>query len=91
MNFFSSYWYPICFLISGILLLFGAYLHANLLICSLAVAMFAIWDIWFILSSDSFTGRDANFTIQQVVQARSYISYFIPFKEIIFPVMNYEL
>ncbi len=78
MNVSSSYWYPICFLTSGILLISGTLLNTNLSILA-AVIMFLIWDIAFISTAGNFTGRNANFTIQQVVQARSYISYFIPF------------
>lgn len=74
----ESYWYPICFFISGLLLLSGALFQTELTLY-VALLLFLAWDIRFASDPENFQGRSAEYTIQQVVQARSYISYFIPF------------
>lgn len=78
--------YPLCFLTSALLLFLGYHYETEVTVF-FAVVLFVVWDALFVLDSQSYTGRDATFTIQQVVQARSYISYFIPFYGIMFGIL----
>ncbi len=78
----SGWTYPIAFVLSLAALLLGGVYETNIF-AYLAIMAFFIWDLYYIVRPDFFSGRDANQLISQVITARTYISYFIPIYGII--------
>jgi hypothetical protein len=68
------------------LLLAGMHWHTNLTIW-VALALYLIWDIGFVLSRRAFTGRNIENILSQATLARTLVSYFLPFYGVLFGVL----
>jgi len=74
---FAGKRYLIAYLIVA-LLLFSPIIFPSNIPAIIGVLFFIFWDITYYRNPDSFSGRDENQLIQQVITSRTYVSYFIP-------------
>ena len=86
-NFYSSsFYFPACFAVSAMLMWGGISYGSHLFLIG-AILFFAVIDFGFRQSDPNYEGRDENFLIQQIVQTRSYLSYFLPIYGVTFGIL----
>jgi hypothetical protein len=83
---FHGGWNLAIYLSAAALLALGVLLGTNVT-AAIAVAVFLLWDVAFVMSSSSLSGRSIQDTQQQVQNAREHISYFLAFYGVLFGVL----